>query len=127
MARGQFLLEFFILLAIAVLVGIIYLVSATSLFGAVSEDQRISSLDDIGYMVQDEVLLAESVDDGYSRSFVIPSSADRFAYVLSSDATSITLTSGARTITYPLPPVGGTFQKGKNIIAKNGNITVMPG
>ncbi len=115
------------LLAIAVLVGLIYLASAGSLMSDVSETQRISALNDVGYMVQDEVLLAESVSDGYARSFSIPATADRFTYAITSDNTSLTLTSGTTTITYPLPPVNGNFQKGQNIIVKNGTITVMPG
>jgi hypothetical protein len=127
MRRGQFIIEFTILLALAVLAGIIYLVSATSLLGDVSEQQRVTALNDVGYMVQDEVLLAETVDDGYLRTFTIPQTADRFAYQLTSDETSITLASGSTIITYPLPLVSGTFQKGKNTIAKNGAITVMPG
>jgi hypothetical protein len=127
MARGQFIMEFMILLAVGILLGAMYLAVSNELFSAKSEEQRIEALNDIGYQVQDELLLAASVLDGYERNFTLPTLADRFDYTLTNDETSLTLASGPASVTYPLPEVTGTFQKGRNVLRKDGGLTVVPG
>jgi hypothetical protein len=127
MARGQFMMEFMILLSVGVLLGMTYIAVTSELFASTSERQRVTALNEVGYMVQDELMLAESVEDGYQRNFTIPSMADRFAYSMTNTATSLTLSSGSSSITYPLPRVSGTLQTGRNIILRNGNISVVPG
>jgi hypothetical protein len=124
MRHGQLAIEFVIMMGIAVIIGVLFLASANELFGRVSEEQRIESLNDVGYTIQDEVILALTVEDGYMRSFTIPQTADRFAYTINSTATGVTLTSGPVTITYPIPPVTGQFHKGINTIEKSGTVTV---
>ena len=120
-------MEFMILLAMAILLGSMYLAVTGQLFLTTSEQQRVSALNDIGYMVQDELMLAESVDDGYARNFTIPTKADRFTYAISNDAASLTLVSGVASVTYSLPQISGTLAIGRNSITKNGALTVAPG
>ena len=120
-------MEFMILLAMAILLGSMYLAVTGQLFFATSEEQRVTALNDIGYMVQDELMLAATLDDGYARNFTIPLKADRFTYNLTNDATSLTLTSGVATVTYPLPQIAGNLAQGRNAISKNGVLTVTPG
>ena len=127
MRKGQFIMEFMILLAMAILLGSMYLAVTGQLFFSTSEEQRVSALNDVGYTVQDELMLAESVDDGYVRNFTIPSTADRFTFTISNDATSVTLVSGIASVTYPLPRINGTLAIGRNSVAKNGGLTVTPG
>ena len=127
MARGQFIMEFMILLAVAILLGATYLVFTNELFSSTSEHQRLVALDDIGYMIQDEIMLAESVEDGYERTITISQLADRFAYSLTNTETALTLSSGTLSVTYTLPAITGQLQKGRNVLQKRGNITVMPG
>lgn len=122
--RGQIVLEFLLIAGIAMLVGALYLAAGANLLSGESEEQRISALNNIGYMVQDELILAGIVEDGYQRSFIIPMKADRFAYTLSNDETMLTLRSGGAVINYPLPRMSGTLQQGENIVRKDGNITV---
>jgi hypothetical protein len=127
MARAQFVLEFMILLALAVVIGITYFALTTDLLYDTSEQQRFEALNVIGYMVQDEMMLAETVEDGYVREITLPANADRFSYTLANSNRSLTLSSGAITLVYPLPLVNGTLQKGKNILQKDGALWVTAG
>jgi electron transfer flavoprotein alpha subunit len=122
--RAQVLLEFLFILALALTIGITYLALSADLFHDRSEQQRTAVLNDVGFQIQDELLLAASVEDGYARNFTIPLMADRFDYSITNDATSVTLTSGLTTITYSLPAFAGNLSKGTNMVKKNGNITV---
>lgn len=122
--KGQFAMEFIMMLAMAILIGMTFLVAAAGVLTDRSEEQRIAALNDVGYALQDEVILATTVSDGYRRTVVVPEQADRFTYTLSAGQTWVTLSSGSTTITYQLPPVTGAFQKGENTIAKDGTVTV---
>lgn len=126
MARGQIIIEFVIIIAIAMLIGVVYLAVSSSILSSKTEEQRIIALNDVGYTVQDELMLAGTVQDGYQRAFTIPQKAGRFSYALSNDDTTLTLVSGSDTLTYPLPKINGTLVQGKNVVFKNGSIVVNP-
>ncbi len=124
--RGQIVIEFLSFVAIAIIVAMLYLGVSGHLLRDTSEQQRLAALNDIGFRVQDEVILATSVADGYSRRFTIPDSADRFPYEITNDVDTVTLTSAGVAISYLIPDVSGTFQKGMNTIVKDGTIEVNP-
>jgi hypothetical protein len=126
MARAQFVIEFSMILAVVVVIGMLYLAIATSILTDTSEQQRLFVLNDVGYGIQDEMLLAASVSDGYERTILVPVRADRFDYQIVDSNTTITLTSGVLSITYDLPLHSGTFVKGNNVIRKNGILQVNP-
>jgi hypothetical protein len=124
MKKGQLVMEFMMMLALAVIVGVLYLAITNELLMGASEHQRIAALDDLGYRVQDEAILAASVENGYERNITLPDRVDRFEYNISCDSTMLALTSGAVTRDYPLPVINGTLQKGVNTITKNGQVRV---
>lgn len=123
--RGQIAVEFTIMFGFAVLIGLLFLLSANTLFAGVNEDQRRTAIDEVGYAIQDEIILATTVQDGYRRAILVPERADRFTYTLTSTTTAVTLTSGATIITYAHPPIIGQIQKGQNVIVKDGDVTVI--
>lgn len=125
--RGQFVFEFIMMVVMALFLSVMYLSVTTDLFTETSEQQRLQALNDVGFKIQDEIILAEIVEDGYVRNFTIPEKADRFTYTLTNDNDTLTLTSGQVIVTYSTPLISGSFQKGYNVLKKNGNITVMPG
>jgi hypothetical protein len=122
--RGQVVIEFLIIVGIAIFVAALYLAVSANIFSSKSEEQRVAALNNIGYMVQDEIILAATVHDGYAREFQLPETADRFTYAVSNDATTLTLQSGNTIINYPLPEISGSLQKGTNVIRKSGSIAV---
>ena len=127
MARAQVMMEFIFYVVVAVLVGVLFLALVGSFMRDVGDRQRRIALDDIGYRLQDECVTAESVSDGYSRNITIPSQADRFDYTLANDGQSISLTSGTISLSYRIPSLQGTFQKGRNVLHKDGSLRVVPG
>lgn len=124
MMRGQVVIEFMILICIAVLLGVVYLGIGNELLHDTSEQQRVEALNALGYTIQDEIILATTVEDGYRRTLTLPDKADRFVYNITNDETTVTLSSGEVTIVYDIPRIDGTFVQGGNLISKNGGIMV---
>lgn len=122
--RGQIMMEFVLVLAIAVIISMVYLVAANNLLKDTSEEQRVMEIDNIGYAVQDEIILATSVSDGYSRTIFLPEKAGRFVYTISSDGTGITLQSDSYSQFYETPHFTGSIHKGNNIIQTTGVVMI---
>ncbi len=107
--RGQVMMEFVLVLGIAVVICMVYLIAAENLLKDTSEEQRVMEIDSIGYGIQDEIILATSVSDGYIRTISIPKSAGRFEYSISVEndtpisAVGIRLASGKYVQSYELP------------------------
>ena len=118
MRRAQLAIEFVIIVAMAFIIGALFLTSAADIFQRMSDRQRVAALNDVGYRIQDEVILATVVQDGYERTFTVPAKADRFTYGIDSQATRITLTSGTVAISYGIPEIDGAVAKGTNTITK---------
>lgn len=112
------------MIAFAIMIGGVFLASAGRLLLDKSEEQRTAAMNDVGYLIQDEIILASTVSDGYQRTFVLPQRADRFEYSITSFSTAVTITSGKTKITYPIPEISGSIQKGPNTIVKQGTISV---
>lgn len=123
--RGQAALEFIMMMALALSVGALFLFVALESITRTAQRERTAALDDVGYMLQDEVVLATTVQDGYSRTITVPQLAGRFTYAVSSAPNAVTLSSGDVTITYPIPNVTGGFAKGTNTLRKRGTVEVV--
>jgi hypothetical protein len=113
--KAQIVLEFLLIISLAVIIGVMYIAVGTHIFVDVNEQQRVAALNDVGYLIQDEVVLAASVEDGYTRTFVLPQKADRFTYTITNSNTSVTLASADVTLSYPLPMLSGNLVMGANI------------
>ena len=122
--RGQLALEFIIMTAFAVIIGMAFLTLTYDTLSDSVERERILAMNEMGYMLQDELILAASVRDGYTRNITIPDRLGRFAYQMNSFEGGLTLTSGPVKITYPVPVVAGTFVMGPNVITKDGGIEI---
>ena len=117
-------MEFIVMVAFAVIIGLIFLALAGNVFSDVTETQRRDILYDMGYMLQDEIILATQVEDGYTRTILIPNKLDRFPYTISNTPTGITLTSSRVTATFSIPEISGMLAKGPNTITKDGTVTI---
>ena len=123
--KGQLAMEFVIMMAVAFIIGGLFLAVLLIMFRDVSEEQRVAALNDVGFMIQDELILATLVEDGYQREFTIPTKADRFPYTISNTASGVTLKSSGVTITYPIPNITGGVTQGDRIVTKqDGKVTI---
>lgn len=123
--KAQLAVEFIILVAMALIIGALFLASAIELFASASDRQRVAALNDVGYRIQDEIILALEVTSGYERTLTLPGLADRFTYEIDSQPTRVTLTSGSVAISYSHPEITGAFAKGENTITRNNGEVVI--
>lgn len=116
--RGQITIEFVFVIATVIAISITYLWVANQSLADSSERVRLAALNDIGYTLQDEIILATTVEDGYERAILVPEKAGAFTYDLTPVENAVILKSGPQTITYDLPNATGTFSKGTVVIRK---------
>lgn len=125
---GQVVLEFVFMVAFAMLIGAVTMVVAFDLMSEASERQRYAAIQDAGYAIQDELILAATVDDGYRRIIDVPDRADRFQYTLTTDAdgAGLSVRSGQYALTFDIPPIMGEVHDGATfLIRKSGTVIVV--
>jgi len=123
--RGQSAFEFTILIAFGMILLIILILIGTIYSKDAVETQRMHALLTLGYTIQDELILATTVQEGYEHDFDLPASIGRFSYVIETAETQITLRSGAQAYDFRIPNTTGTFVKGLNIIRYDGTLSII--
>ena len=109
------------MIVLLVLVGVIYYLSVNY-----SEEKNINKLQDLGYSLQSELILASEVEPGYERTVVIPDKAGGADYEINQTSNDLVLTYRKADLLFPIPQVSGKFQKGSNTIRKtNSNIVTI--
>lgn len=82
---------------------------------------------DTAFVVQNELVLANQVEDGYKRSFFLPQKIDGRDYSLLIVQNSLTITTPKASYAVRIPSVQGTVAKGMNNITKEDNVVVLNG
>lgn len=122
--RAQAAFEFSILVGMGMVLMIILVILAANMTYDRLEKQRTAALLELGYTIQDELILATTVQPGYEHDFLLPETLGRFNYAILTNATSLRLSSGAKTLSFPIPPITGTLTKGLNTIRYDGTLSV---
>jgi hypothetical protein len=99
---------------------LVLLIIAASLAYKESEEQRQVTVLELGRMLQDELILASHVQEGYSRTLYLPEKIGRYTYSTYTKNTSVEIRSGKMIVTFPTPLTSGSFAKGDNIISNTG-------
>lgn len=123
--RGQVSIEFMAIFGfvffVFIVISIIFLEKSTE----VNKQKELLLLDDLAKSLQKEILLAAEVEDGYTRSFIIPSSIDQYNYTLITSSQEITVRTESYDIHKKIPTINGNLTKGNNTITKTqGTITI---
>lgn len=127
MGRGQIALEFSLMVMLAFLFFTVILVIGTNFLLHAQEQRCFAALQDEANALQQELLLASSVHDGYRRTLDVPSTLAGRSYVIDMSGTVLTLSvSDGFAYSRDIPATTGVFTPGKeNIIEKRGgSITV---
>jgi len=117
--KAQFAIEFSMMIALAmvallVLAGVLYFMTYDY-----SEDRNIRRLTDLGYSLQNELILANQVEDGYERIVVLPDKVESAQYSISKVNNDLVITYRSAELLFPVPQnITGAFQKGTNTIHK---------
>ncbi|MEM4267490.1 MAG: hypothetical protein QXK37_01530 [Candidatus Woesearchaeota archaeon] len=123
MRKAQISTEFVILISITTMLFIFILGLIFEEISQVNEQKRLEAINDIGEFVQNEIVTATMVDDGYTRIFVLPEEKDGVYYNITLQKnSSIIITSANIQREFIVPDVIGNITKGANKIDKLGGI-----
>ena len=126
MRRGQIALEFvFMLLSVIVLTTFLASV-AYYYITDYSEQRNVRRLQDLGYSLQNEVVLAYNVEPGYERSVAVPYEIDGVFVNISGTQDDIIIHYKGSDMLFRVPPVSGSFTNGQNTIRTlpDGSVTI---
>ena len=132
MKKGQVAIEYLLLTGISFFVVFVLIIILSSLMESKRNEKAFYELDDFGRSIQQELILASELEDGYNRPINIPTTVNGRQYTITTGNVSpsngyliITLGFMGQEIFYEVPPINGSFRKGWNRIWKvNGNITI---
>ncbi len=121
--KAQFAIEFSLMIGMAmiallVLAGVLYLMTVDY-----SEERNIMRLTDLGYSLQNELILASQVEDGYERIITLPDRVESADYLIDKTHNDLVITYRGSELLFAVPQnITGHFQKGTNTVRKESNI-----
>ena len=113
-------MEFMMMIGLAMIVIIIFIGVIYYLTYNYSEEKNIKRLQDYGYSLQSELILASQVEPGYERVITIPDRINNIDYTISQTPNDLVLTYREADLLFSIPPgiTGSPLSKGSNIIRK---------
>ena len=120
-------MEFFTLVGLAFLMTILFVVVAANEAREFRDQKEFLLIKDLALKLQKEVSIANSVENGYERSFTLPEKLENIVdYFVQIRNNTITINSSKTVFSVAIVNVTGDFTKGSNKIEKrtNGRIYV---
>ena len=121
-SRAQASAEFFIFIGLAFLIAVAFELASIKELNGISQQRENEIARDVGLKIQREMLIAASVEDGYSRHFELPEIIGNINYTVSKQNSTITVESKKGYFIIPIPSAVGSISKGTNIINKTGGV-----
>ena len=121
-SKAQISAEFFILMGFVFLVAIAFEIASIDQLNDFRIQKENDAVQDLALKLQKEVILAASVEDGYSRTFSIPLTLDNINYTLTRENSSIAIQSKNSLFIIQVPNSIGNLTKGINTINKTGGV-----
>ncbi|MBI4739559.1 hypothetical protein HY772_08545 [Candidatus Woesearchaeota archaeon] len=121
--------EFIIFFGFMFLIFVIFLIGVADRYKTLAADKERILLSDQAQKIRKEILVASTVEDGYSRSFEIPASLDGVSFTIQVVNDVLVLESSKEESSLKMPPINGTLQKGatNTIEKKNGLLCINGG
>tara|TARA_Y100000031_G_C8156413_1_gene354803 strand:- start:196 stop:594 length:399 start_codon:yes stop_codon:yes gene_type:complete len=127
--KGQIAMEFLWFVGIGMLLLAIFLVLLYTHYQEELLEKRFSSLEDLGITLQDELILASQVHEGYYRAFIIPEEVERNPISIFINNTANVMFIEYRSVNYSfrIPSnTTGSFEEGtENVIQQDDGIIRM--
>lgn len=120
--KAQAAIEFVILMVILFSVFMVYTISTRNKMDEIRDKKEYNMLRDVTKMVQNEILIAVKVEDGYYREFELPPKLDLINYTINITGLMILASTKNHHQALLIPSVNGTIKKGTNIITKENGI-----
>ena len=119
-AQGAF--EFLILIGIAFAAVVVFLIASFSDIDELTQKKEFMMLKEQGDRMHSEISLALRVEDGYSRSFLVPQMLENRDYTVVTANRTITLTSDRSSYSFRIPSIDGNITKGMNNITRESGV-----
>ncbi|MFP4118606.1 MAG: hypothetical protein ACLFTH_00970 [Candidatus Woesearchaeota archaeon] len=129
-SKGQLETEFIILLIMGFFILFTILAVLMSVSNSKRSEQFYYEINDLGKSVQQELLLASQVHDGYTRNFTIPRKLSSRTFNIHTGSSSkaeshIIFAHDNQEIFFMIPKIHGTITTGTNTVTKrNGTLYV---
>ncbi|MBI2128795.1 hypothetical protein HYU07_01005 [Candidatus Woesearchaeota archaeon] len=120
--KAQVSVEFIVFVGIGFIMLLIFLASSIEKMKEFNTEKEFILLKDVAYKVQNEIVLASIVNDGYMRTFDIPERLETSDYNISITGRTLIAQSDNYDYVLQLPDANGTLAKGNNTIKKTGGI-----
>ena len=120
--KAQVSVEFIIFVGLGFIILLIFLASSIAKMNEFSTEKEFVLLKDVTYKVQNEIVLASLVNDGYIRTFNIPERLETADYDISITGRTLIAQSANYDYVLQLPDANGTLAKGNNTIRKTGGV-----
>lgn len=130
MKRAQVAIEYLIIVMMSIVFFFVIITAITALSTEKTEEKTVYEIRDLGIALQEELLVATTLQDGYNRLFFIPETINHKEYTITTGNTSETdfymyLTFNGRDTYFDIPPINGTITHGRNHIQKtNGQLII---
>jgi len=114
--RGQVAIEYLLLIGVGLaIVSVGIYIIGFHLESQMTEKTRVV-ITDFGLGIQNELILASQVQEGYIRTLNLPDNLDGVNYNIINTNLSLTINYSRGTVTMLTPLTNGTFIKGENTI-----------
>jgi hypothetical protein len=125
--KAQTAIEFVVLIGgLMLFLSVFILMIQEGISDKLTEKQNLL-LKDTAFTIQEEINLASSATDGYTREFIVPEKIGERDYNLTIVENSIYLKTidNKNSLALPIPPITGNIIKGSNMIKKvNGSLII---
>jgi arginyl-tRNA synthetase len=128
MTRGQISFEFIMMLGMGMILMIVFISAIAYILDQKNAEAKEELFLDLGESIQQEFLLANVVQDGYTRNFTIPPaelnySFERFDYTINKTNDTLTIREQDHVYEFTTPFIEGTLHIGENTLQKiNGKL-----
>lgn len=122
MKQGQGSFEFLVLIAVAFLILSIYFQFVSERTLIKKEEKQYFQLYDKISSIRTEFLMASGFKDGYHRTFHVPSTIGDREYTLGISNKTIYANTSKHDVSFLIPEVIGSIQKGDNTLRKTGGV-----
>lgn len=124
MKKAQIANEFMISIGIAFMILVSFMAIIADEFRYINIDKEYQVVHDFGASLQNEILLASEVRDGYNRQIVLPEKISGYEYSISITGNVLRVKSISHSIehVYFIPQIIGGFNHGTNLIRKDGGV-----
>lgn len=120
--KAQVGIEFILITIFSLFMLLVLLSSITSISANKSKQKAYFEVNDIAASIQQEILLASELHDGYRREFYVPETVRNLEYSLflgnASSGNHLRVAFDTQERYYLLPPINGSIQKGINVLRK---------